>query len=83
MIFTPRGALKDAANLDSAKPEKCLSVIKLIFASGKPIAPQMAQIPLADKERLFHFLNDENEFPQNRYTKRIEEIHEAIAIELK
>ena len=83
MVFSPQGAMKDGANLNTANPEECLSVLKLIFASGKPIAPQMAQIPLADKERLFDYLNDEEAFPQERYTKRIEEIHEAIAAELK
>lgn len=42
----------------------------------------MAKIPIADKEKLFDYLNDEAAFPAERYTKRVEEIHEALALEL-
>lgn len=82
MVFSPQGALKDAANLDTSKPEECLSVVKMIFASGGNIAEQMAQIPKADKERLFNYLNDEQAYPSERYTRRIEEIHEALGLDL-
>lgn len=75
-------ALKHVETLDTSNPEHCLRLTLAIFTAGGNISANMAAIPKADKERLFDYLNNEQAFPAERYTKRIEEIHEAIGFEL-
>lgn len=75
-------SLKHAENLNTSDPQQCLWAILAIWTAGGNIAENMAKIPIADKEKLFDYLNDEAAFPAERYTKRVEEIHEALALEL-
>ena len=75
-------ALKHAETLETSDPQQCLWLILDIWRAGGKIAENMAAIPRADKEKLFDWLNDEQAFPAERYTKQIEEIHEALGLEL-
>lgn len=75
-------ALKQAQTIQTENPEQCLWLILALFSSGVNITENMDKIPRDDKERLFEFLNDEDKFPTKRYTKRIEEIHEALGLDL-
>lgn len=75
-------SLKHAESLDTSQPEQCLRVIQALFRAGGNIAENMEVVPREDKERLFNYLNDEQAFQAKRYTKRIEEIHEALGLEL-
>ncbi len=75
-------SLKHAEAMDTSDPKQCLLVAQAIWKAGGNIAENMAKIPRADKEKLFDYLNDEAAFPAERYTKRVEEIHEALGLEL-
>lgn len=75
-------SLKHAENLNTSDPQQCLWVMLALWTAGGNIAENMAKIPRADKEKLFDYLNNEEEFPADRYTKRVEEIHEALGLEL-
>ena len=75
-------ALKHAETMNTSDPQQCLQLIQAMWKAGGKIAENMAAIPRADKEKLFDWLNDEKAFPDEQYTKRIEEIHEAIGLEL-
>lgn len=75
-------ALKDVRVFDTREPEQCLDLIKALLLAGGNISANMDAIPRTDKERLFNYLNDEAAFPTARYTKRIEEIHEALGLDL-
>ena len=75
-------ALKHAEKFDTSDPKQCLWLILAIWTAGGQIAENMAAIPRADKEKLFDYLNDEKQFPAEQYTKRVEEIHEALGLEL-
>ena len=75
-------ALKFVETLNTNDPKQCLLVIRVMWKAGGNIAENMSAIPRADKEKLFNWLNDEQAFPDERYTKRIEEIHEALGLEL-
>jgi len=75
-------ALKHAEVMDTSNPEQCLIVIQAVWTAGGKIAENMEAIPRADKEKLFDWLNDEQAFPDAQYTKQIEEIHEALGLEL-
>lgn len=75
-------ALKHAETLNTNNPQQCLLLMLAIWKAGVNITENMATIPRADKEKLFDWLNDEVAFPEERYTKRVEEIHEALGLEL-
>lgn len=75
-------ALKYAETIDTSDPEHCLWLILAIFTAGANVTENMAAIPREDKERLFDYLNDEVAFPAERYTSRVEQIHEALGLEL-
>jgi hypothetical protein len=75
-------ALKHAEKIDTSNPEQCLWLMLAIWAAGGNITEGMATISREDKERVFDYLNDEVKFPAARYTKRVEEIHEALGLEL-
>lgn len=74
-------ALKAVKKFNTADPEECLELIKAIWKAGGRIAENMEKVPTSDKESLFNYLNSEA-FPQERYTKQVEEIHEALGLEL-
>lgn len=76
------GALKHVEQLDTSDPVDCLTAIMCIWRSGGNITENMAVIPTVDKERLFNYLNDEAAFPTDRYTRRVEEIREALGLDL-
>lgn len=75
-------AAKAGAQLDTADPEQCLTLMKTIFKAGRGIAALVNQIPKEDKEKLFNFLNDEVAFPDERYTGQVDFIHETLGMEL-
>lgn len=75
-------AAKTAATIETSDPEQCLTLMKTIFKAGKGIAALVDQIPKADKEKLFNYLNDEVAFPDERYTGQVDFIHETLAMEL-
>ncbi len=74
--------LKHAEVMDTSNPQQCLHLILAFWKAGRNIAENMNAIPRADKEKLFDWLNDEQAFTDARYTKQIEEIHEALGLEL-
>jgi len=75
-------ALKHVQKIDTSNPEQCLWLMLALWAAGGNIAEGMAAIPREDKERVFDYLNDEVKFPEEQYTKRVEEIHESLGLEL-
>lgn len=84
MVFDKRTkAMKAGANIDTEKPEECLSLMRSLFKSGGNIAEGMSVIPKKDKQKVFNYLNDKNAVPDSKYDNLNDMIHESLGLELK